>query len=592
MANVKPQAVILANNLPTAQINQHFAPADTGQISRSTAYSLSFLDVALGGVEPADRVAVHEGLQALSSTLNGSNMNAAINAPNTKTYVVPSKPTGYSMIGHFLELAEMSQPFMIVPSEDIIRAVVFEPDTVAVGEPAWIVTVNYNLLAASRDSSRPCLPDADLRHNMQLALNHSSIFLKPSEANVQALAHLALHGEDFATPNVSWLLLSHACRQAEVISLHVPDQARPQESEQRLCLFWLLFIIDKSCALAFGRQPFLSSSAYSNVPLPSHDTLRSFQPHKSTVFGGEGSQSTEDFVTGAHFLTTGIAFARLIGGLVERGINSAPILNVQEQLKEWAEAAFKPLNTAMLELTESGNAAQQREVSLGIMTLQFQHLHAQVVLLKYLPEAAALRLDCARGMLELLPSVVSNHTSVYNGVVWHLLYYPFAAFFEVVAHVMSSSSSPILHSDIRLLQSLPTYFAEMRGQMRGALVSVCTRLQDVAAKFVYLAEGRVSSTAPSDTVASHPRPTKSGRGPGHDHTQGKHAREGLSGIARSLQSDETSTARDDNNVAHGILSSTASHSDNLEEADTLRMDSNFDWFAWDAYYSTQPNMLL
>jgi hypothetical protein len=72
----------------------------------------------------------------------------------------------------------------------------------------------------------------------------------------------------------------------------------------------------------------------------------------------------------------------------------------------------------MLELTKAGNAAQQREVSLGITTLQFQYLHAQVVLLRDLPEAATHRLDCARGMLELLPSVVSNHTSVYNGVVW------------------------------------------------------------------------------------------------------------------------------------------------------------------------------
>jgi hypothetical protein len=175
---------------------------------------------------------------------------------------------------------------------------------------------------------------------MQLALNNSSIFLRPSEVNVQALAHLALHGEDFATPNVSWLLLSHACRQAEAISLHAPHRAKGP-AEQRLCLFWLLFIVDKSCALAFGRQPFLPNSAYSNVPLPSQEALRSFQPHKSTVFGGEGFRSTDEFVIGAHFLTTGIAFARLIGDLLERAAKSETLIDPQQQLEQWAEKAFK-----------------------------------------------------------------------------------------------------------------------------------------------------------------------------------------------------------------------------------------------------------
>jgi hypothetical protein len=157
---------------------------------------------------------------------------------------------------------------------------------------------------------------------------------------------------------------------------------------------------------------------------------------------------------------------------------------------------------------------------------------------------------------------------------------------------MSSNSSPTLHSDIRLLQSLPTYFADMRGQMRGALVSVCNRLQNVAAKFVDLAEGRVSMIAWPHTVGSQARPTKSRRGFGCDHTQENYACEGLPGTGSCLQSDETSTAHDNANVAYGILPSTASHSHSLEEAHTLRMDSNFDWFAWDAYYTTQPNMFL
>lgn len=66
----------------------------------------------------------------------------------------------------------------------------------------------------------------------------------------------------------------------------------------------------------------------------------------------------------------------------------------------------------------SADAKQIREMNLGISSVKFQYLHILTLLLKN-DRASNIRLSCAREAISLLPSLVSNWGSVYNGVIWY-----------------------------------------------------------------------------------------------------------------------------------------------------------------------------
>jgi hypothetical protein len=66
----------------------------------------------------------------------------------------------------------------------------------------------------------------------------------------------------------------------------------------------------------------------------------------------------------------------------------------------------------------SANARQIREMNLGINSMRFQYLHILVLLLKEDGQSSDILLPCAREAISLLPSLVSNWGSVYNGLVW------------------------------------------------------------------------------------------------------------------------------------------------------------------------------
>lgn len=61
-----------------------------------------------------------------------------------------------------------------------------------------------------------------------------------------------------------------------------------------------------------------------------------------------------------------------------------------------------------------------REMALGISTIKFEYLHVLMVLLKSHSPSASLRLEAAREAISLLPSMVSNWTSVYNSMIWYV----------------------------------------------------------------------------------------------------------------------------------------------------------------------------
>jgi hypothetical protein len=81
--------------------------------------------------------------------------------------------------------------------------------------------------------------------------------------------------------------------------------------------------------------------------------------------------------------------------------------------------SFQTLTRILTLESPSANASQVREMSLGISSIKFQYLHALILLLKGDESSCDLCLSSAREAISILRSIVSNWSSVYNGVVWY-----------------------------------------------------------------------------------------------------------------------------------------------------------------------------
>jgi hypothetical protein len=235
-----------------------------------------------------------------------------------------------------LETSELGEPFFHIPPDDVIRLVVFEPQKVR--DKSWIIYFNYLLLSIVSAENDESDEKGKLRHNVQLALNDSSIFLVPSMENIQALTILATHGEDYASPNLSWMLLGHACRQAEALGLHFPSsQLSESDQQHRLCIFWLLSVMDKSCSLAFGRPAFLPIASYQNVPVPDYKSLAKFQPHNRAIFAKRQTcPRASNF--GPRFLSRSFELTRLMGciqSLLATGESPLTKEEIRSKLHSW-----------------------------------------------------------------------------------------------------------------------------------------------------------------------------------------------------------------------------------------------------------------
>lgn len=169
-----------------------------------------------------------------------------------------------------------------------------------------------------------------------MALNDCRIFLEPSEINIQALLLLGCHGEQYASPNLSWMLVGHACRQAQALGLHVVGRGSYKYQQRQLALFWSLFSIDKSCSLAFGRPMLLPTAIYENVPLPDFQYLLGYHPHRSQPVVTQNGSSTSTF--GAHFFIQGMKLAKLTGAALSLLASPGNIADHQalaSKLRSW-----------------------------------------------------------------------------------------------------------------------------------------------------------------------------------------------------------------------------------------------------------------
>lgn len=227
----------------------------------------------------------------------------------------------------------LGRMFFQEPSDECLRQVIFEPANVK--QKAWVVFINYMLLAMVSTEPAGANEAKHFRSNMRLALNDASLFLTPSIVSVQTLAILAIHGEDFAAPSQSWMLVGHACRQAEALALHAPAHVDSEKQQQRLCLFWLLFIIDKGCSMAFGRSPSLRTSDYYDTPLPDRAFIAKNCPRMET---SESNDQARPSQFGVVFYLKGFELTKLVGDLLETGRESGHRQHkdkLRDQLDEW-----------------------------------------------------------------------------------------------------------------------------------------------------------------------------------------------------------------------------------------------------------------
>lgn len=223
----------------------------------------------------------------------------------------------------------------LAPPDELLMQVVFHPDKVH--QKAWVVFFNYVMLASVSLEPSQAESRQLFRRNTHLALNDSKVFLEPNEVNIQALVMLAMHGEDFASPNSSWMLAGHACRQAQALGLHLATDSDYNTQQRRLFVFWMLFLIDKCCALAFGRPVFLPSSLYWNVPYPDSQYLLKFQPHNTDFFNAGDKARSSTF--GAQLIGKGFELAKMIGrvldSLAAQGEISWERKTLRSELDDW-----------------------------------------------------------------------------------------------------------------------------------------------------------------------------------------------------------------------------------------------------------------
>ncbi|KAK4077721.1 uncharacterized protein Triagg1_3415 [Trichoderma aggressivum f. europaeum] len=438
---------------------------DAPELTLDHSHSFSYLSEAsrhldvIKNMSRQGRLAEHQAASSALQDLSKSLTTVSLQQPRTDAaafeslngYYVPSRAAGYNLISYFLQSAQLADILFITPLDDLLLNVIFDPATVP--QRAWIVYVNFILLTLLQNDSSQSDVVESLQKNTEMALNDCRIFLEPSEINVQALLLLGCHGEQYASPNLSWMLVGHACRQAQALGLHV------------------------------------------NVPLPDFQYLLGYHPHRSQPIVTENGSSTSTF--GAHFFIQGMKLAKLTGAALSLLASPGNIADYQAlaaKLRSWDSYTNELLLKVLNEESATSTAHQIQEMTIGVRAMRFQYLHILVLVLRKDPSSRERRVQAARDAIMLLPDLVSNSIHVYNGLVWQvpwqLLYYPFTPFFTLFGHIMDHPSEPSTPQDLELLQKTATYFKSMK--QFGSLPAVSSKLEKTALVFCNLADFAIS----------------------------------------------------------------------------------------------------
>ncbi|KAK0673610.1 hypothetical protein QBC41DRAFT_392829 [Cercophora samala] len=145
---------------------------------------------------------------------------------------------------------------------------------------------------------------------------------------------------------------------------------------------------------------------------------------------------------------------------------------------------------------EGDEVKREKVMRLYEFTVRFRYLHILIILTKDSPRDEGLRVESARQAIGILPMTISGWDPVYNGVIWHLLYYPFTPFFVIFGHVVTNPGAPTLPSDLRLLETVVEYIIALQPLLT-LLKDLTAKLQKTAEIFLRLARRHVAETTGS-----------------------------------------------------------------------------------------------
>ncbi|KAL9113369.1 MAG: hypothetical protein Q9227_002410 [Pyrenula ochraceoflavens] len=399
----------------------------------------------------------------------------------------------------FEEDMSRGAPIFASPPREILEDLVFRPSIIQ--ERGWVVMFNCvvstrYLLERPGDSNS----NMQLRWNLWQALSDADLFLEPSRVSVQAFLLLAAHGQDFSTPTSSWSLIGHAHRmmQALLAREHEKTACEVGFSEPDLQKLWFaVSVMEQSLSLAFGRAP---SVPLAKVSLDDQQKFSSYRPHlteKEALHGGQIGRPIDSFgqFHVLEFLKLAEFAARVSDGLYrpEQSIN---LDKLSTDLNTAKTSAFDSLADFSASSESLVDMHIKREIALGITNIQFRYSHL-TLLVAQLSHDPTSCLEAARCCIRLLKYLVSDSRNVYNGVIWELLYYPFAAFFALFGSIVSSPSSFATNSDIELLDESVCFYKKMTQSHPQA-----TKLRKVAATFTSLAKDYTTFAVQGSSDAS------------------------------------------------------------------------------------------
>lgn len=224
---------------------------------------------------------------------------------------------------------------------------------------------------------------------------------------------------------------------AQMIKLQLASRSSPRNSEvysRNLCLFWSLFVIDKSLSLAFGCPSMLPAALYKTVELPSTQQLSTYRPHLSGTGVGSDISPQVEFFGAFHFVQC-VKLAMIVGDISDYFLlndqKKARALELKAKLDEWisvvrqvrahleagAELRNIKSQSMQIDLNETTDPAKI-SIRIGFTYLTYQYHHLVISLTKSEKSCRETCLDSARKAIALLRGLVAHSEEVFNGIIW------------------------------------------------------------------------------------------------------------------------------------------------------------------------------
>ncbi|OAP63977.1 hypothetical protein AYL99_03204 [Fonsecaea erecta] len=428
--------------------------------------------------------------QFKDSTYDYDKIKAAVRMKRREheAFFIPTELVGEMFVQCFLTAVDRGYPIISRPPQEVLLDLVFRPSSV--DNRGWLLMFNTVLATASTQSQQLSEYTFHLRWNAWVAADEASIFMEPTILNIQALTVFAVHGQDLVTPSLCWNLASQACRMAQMIKLPLPSVSETRNGElysRNLCLFWSLFIIDKSLSLSFGCPPVLPSALYGNLELPSPQQLSAYRPHLTTSGAVSVLPPHVEFF-GAFYFVQCTKLAMIMGDISDFYLlgrrDSSCHASLRKRLDQWISVVqqSQTLHTNLADAVDSASLS----IKIGFSFLNYQYHHLIVCLTRGDESCREKCLGSARAAISLLKGLVAHSEEVFNGIVWQQLYYPFTPFFVLFGEVITNPTGKTTVEDLQLLRQTVLYFLEFQKYHTSAV-----KLEKVAETFTKIAEAYV-----------------------------------------------------------------------------------------------------